>query len=285
MRRLAPGGELARWRASLHGDLGLVPTMGALHDGHLALVRRAVAENERALATVFVNPAQFDDAGDLAAYPRDLARDARLLEEAGCDALFAPRVDEIYPPGFDTWIEPGAVARGLEGEARPGHFRGVATVVARLFLLCRPTRAYFGRKDAQQLAVIRKMTCDLGLPVEVVACDTVREPDGLAMSSRNRRLDATARRAAPRLYGALTAARAAWEAGASDAERLRREMRRALAAEPAVELDYVSVADPETLGELERVEPRRGALLSLAASVGGVRLIDNLTLPPRRTTP
>jgi pantoate--beta-alanine ligase len=265
------------WRRSLRGSVGLVPTMGALHQGHLSLVRRARAECDHVAASLFVNPTQFGPREDLSRYPRDLPRDRRLLEETGCDLLFAPSPAEMYPEGFDTRVEPGAVAAPLEGERRPGHFAGVATVVLKLFHVFEPTRAYFGQKDAQQLAVIRKMAKDLDVNVELVACDTVREPDGLALSSRNAYLSPEERAAAPVVYHALEAARKRFDAGERDAASLREAMLEVLAAEPLAKPDYVSVADPLTLRELERAE--EGALVSLAVRFGGTRLIDNVVLP------
>lgn len=287
MRVLTSRAELARWRGqgvtgelgSIGSDLGLVPTMGALHAGHLSLVRRSVQENGRTLATLFVNPAQFEDAGDLERYPRDLDRDAELLAGAGCDALFAPPAEAIYPPGYQTWVDVGEVAQPLEGASRPGHFRGVATVVLKLLVLAAPRRAYFGEKDAQQLAVVRRLAQDLELPIEVVGCPTVREADGLAMSSRNARLTPAHRQSAAALYQALRAAEGAWLAGERDAERLRQVMRQRVEHEEGAEVDYVSVADPATLRELGRLEDGSPPLLSLAVRFGLVRLIDNLTLP------
>ncbi len=266
------------WRRRLGGRVGLVPTMGALHEGHLSLVRRARAECDHVAASLFVNPTQFGPREDLARYPRDLPRDRRLLEGTGCDLLFAPTPAEMYPDGFDTRVEPGAVAAPLEGERRPGHFSGVATVVLKLFHIFEPTRAYFGRMDAQQLAVIRKVVADHDVDVAVVPCDTVREPDGLAMSSRNAYLSPEERAAAPVLHRALLAARKRFEEGERDAETLRETMLEVLAKEPLARTDYVSVADPLTLRELERVAT--GALASLAVRFGSTRLIDNLSLGP-----
>ena len=273
--------ETRAWLAESRpaGELGLVPTMGYLHEGHLSLLRRARAENGRVAATIFANPAQFDKPEDLASYPRDIPRDTAMLREAGCDLVLAPPPGEIYLPGHQTWVEVGDLSAPLEGARRPGHFRGVATVVLKLFGIFQPDRAYFGQKDAQQLAVIRRMARDLNQPVEVVGCPTVREPDGLAMSSRNARLGPEERVAAGLLFRALSAARAAWQAGETEAETLRRVMRSVLAGEPLVEPEYVSVADPLTLAELERAEA--GAILSMAVNVGRARLIDNLILPPR----
>jgi len=264
------------WRRSLTGSLGLVPTMGSLHRGHSALVGRARRENEHVGVSLFVNPAQFGPTEDLARYPRDLPRDERILRDAGCDVLFAPATQEMYPAGFETMVDVGSVASPLEGERRPGHFRGVATVVLKLFGVFQPDRAYFGQKDAQQLSVIRRMVRDLNLPVMVEACATVREEDGLALSSRNAYLSPEQRRAAPVLHRALCAGRDLWVRGERQGEALRRVMREALAAEPLARPGYVSVADPATLAELDRAEGP--ALLSLAVFVGSTRLIDCLQL-------
>jgi len=268
--------EVRDWRRDDRGSVGLVPTMGYLHAGHVSLVDAARRENDRVAASLFVNPTQFGPSEDLARYPRDLERDTRLLEAAGCDLLFAPRVEEIYPAGFETTVDVGAVAAPLEGARRPGHFRGVATVVLKLFGIFQPDRAYFGAKDAQQLAVIKKMVRDLDLTVEIRACPTVRETDGLAMSSRNVYLTAEERRAAPVLHRALLAGRDRWAAGERDAEVLRQTIRSVLAEEPRVRPDYVSVADPETCQELATLAGP--ALLSLAAFLGKARLIDNVVV-------
>ena len=257
--------------------LGLVPTMGALHNGHLALVRRGRAENAALAVSIFVNPAQFGDGEDLSRYPRDLARDLALLESEEVDLVFAPPVAEIYPPGFDTWIEPGAIAARLEGAARPGHFRGVATVVAKLFNIIRPDRAYFGQKDGQQAAVIRQLIRDLNLGVDLVVVPTVRDPDGLALSSRNAYLTPEQRAAAPVLYRALQQAEQLFAAGVRDAELLRQEVRRLLAEEPLIDgIDYVSVAAADTLAELDAIPGR--AMVSAAVRFGGTRLIDNVVV-------
>ena len=262
--------------------VGLVPTMGWLHDGHRALMRRARAETATTIATIFVNPRQFNEAADYQRYPRNEARDLAICEEEGLDLVFVPGVDEIYPPGFDTTVVVGAVARPLEGAARPGHFEGVATVVAILFNLIGAERAYFGQKDAQQVLVIRQMARDLAIATDVIACPTVREVDGLALSSRNVHLSAAERAAAPVLRRALLAARTEWEGGERDGEKLREIMRRRLAEEPLATPAYVSVADGRSLEELDRVEAP--ALLSLAVRFGATRLIDNEPLdgPPER---
>jgi pantoate--beta-alanine ligase len=269
--------DLRRERAALAGRFGLVPTMGFLHPGHLSLVRQARAECDHVGVSIFVNPTQFGPSEDLARYPRDLERDLELLRPLGVDLVWAPPADEVYPPGFQTWVMVEGVTTPLEGKARPGHFRGVATVVAKLFNAFLPQRAYFGQKDAQQVVVIRRMVQDLNFPVEIIACPTQREPDGLALSSRNIYLSPPERQAATVLYRALGAAGQAYQAGERDADMLRAILSSTLAGEPLAREEYVSVADPDTLAELERVE--RGALLSLAVRVGQTRLIDNLLLP------
>jgi pantoate--beta-alanine ligase len=277
MKTVATIADVRAWRHETRGTVGLVPTMGYLHAGHLSLVERARAENDRVAASLFVNPTQFGPHEDLARYPRDLARDQERLAGAGCDLLWAPEVGEVYPPGFDTFVDVGTLAAPLEGERRPGHFRGVATVVLKLFGVFEPTRAYFGEKDAQQLAVIRKMTRDLNVPVEVRPCATVREADGLAMSSRNSYLGPAERAAAPVLHRALQAARERWLAGEREAARLRAALRETLAGEPLARVDYASVADPDTFRELDGRIPGAAHLL-LAVHVGPARLIDNLRL-------
>lgn len=267
---------LRAWRRGLRGTLGLVPTMGYLHEGHLALVRRARAENDHVAVSIFVNPTQFGPGEDYATYPRDPERDLALLRQEGVAAVFLPSVEEMYPAGFSTAVEVGGVTERLEGAARPGHFRGVATVVAKLLNQFQPDRAYFGQKDAQQVVVVRRMVRDLDIPVTIVVVPTVRDADGLALSSRNVYLAPEERRAALALSRGLFAAAAAHAAGERDAERLRALVRAHLAAEPLVRPEYVSLADAETLAELAVVD--RPALLSLAARVGRVRLIDNVVL-------
>ncbi len=247
--------------------------MGWLHDGHRSLMRRARDENSTSAATIFVNPRQFNDAADFTRYPRNEERDLAICEEERVDVVFAPDVDEVYPPGFDTRVVVGAVAQPLEGKARPGHFDGVATVVAILFNLVGAGRAYFGQKDAQQVLVIRRMALDLAIPTEVIACPTIREPDGLALSSRNVHLSAAERAAAPVLRRALLGARERWAGGERSADELRRVMAATLATERLVAVDYVSVADAELLTELDVVDGP--ALLSLAVRLGATRLIDN----------
>ena len=257
--------------------LGLVPTMGALHDGHLSLVRRARAENETLAVTIFVNPTQFGAAEDLSTYPRPLEADLAALLRENVDLVYIPTVEEVYPPGFNTWVDVPGLGDRLEGAHRPGHFRGVATVVTKLFSLIRPDRAYFGQKDGQQTVVIRRLARDLDMGVEVVVVPTVREADGLALSSRNVYLTAEERRVAPVLYRALCEAQRLWEEGVKDAEALREEVRKILEAEPLVErIDYVSVADADTLEELDTIEGR--TMVSVAVQIGRLRLIDNVIL-------
>lgn len=253
---------------------GFVPTMGYLHEGHLSLVRLARAANDRVAASVYVNPTQFAPTEDLASYPRDLERDLSLLRAAGVDLVFTPDDATMYPPGFQTAVVVSGVTQPLEGASRPTHFQGVTTVVAKLFNIVQPDRAYFGQKDAQQVVVVKRMVADLNSPVEIVVGPIVREPDGLAMSSRNTRLSPQQRAAAPVLHRALATARAALAAGKRDGKALRQLMEDVIAAEPLASLDYASVADPHTLQELGTVASR--ALLSLAVRFGPVRLIDNV---------
>jgi pantoate--beta-alanine ligase len=267
--------ELRVALADVDRPLGLVPTMGWLHEGHRSLMQRARADNATTIASIFVNPRQFNEAADYQRYPRNEARDLAICEQEGLDRVFAPGVEQIYPPGFDTTVSVGAVARPLEGAARPGHFDGVATVVAILFDLVGAERAYFGQKDAQQVMVIRQMARDLAIPTEVIACPTVRERDGLALSSRNVHLSSEERAAAPVLRRALLAARDRWESGERSGDGLRDAMWEILAAEPLAIPAYVSVADGRTLDELDRVVDGIPALLSLAVRFGSTRLIDN----------
>jgi pantoate--beta-alanine ligase len=268
--------DVRRIRAGLVGTWGLVPTMGFLHAGHISLVDRARIENDCVGVSVFVNPTQFGPGEDLAAYPRDLDRDLGLLEKAGTDLVWVPDVKEVYPPDYQTYVVVEGITRPLEGAARPGHFRGVATVVAKLFNVFQPDRAYFGQKDAQQAVVIRQMARDLNFPIETVVCPIVREVDGLAMSSRNVYLTPDQRAASPVLYRALSAARDVWASGERDGECLRQTMLRVLNSEPLARTEYVSAADPYRLEELGLAS--RGALLSMAVRIGKARLIDNLLL-------
>jgi pantoate--beta-alanine ligase len=251
--------------------------MGALHGGHLSLVERARCENDAVIVTIFVNPTQFAPGEDLASYPRDLARDLTMLRDVKADLVFTPTPEIIYPTDFQTFVEVTGVSQGLEGVHRPNHFRGVVTVVAKLFNLTQPDRAYFGQKDAQQVAVIRQMVRDLNFPLELVVCPTVREPDGLALSSRNAYLTPEQRQAAPVLYRALSAARDAYIAGERQPKRLRQMMLAVLHSEPLAALEYVSVADAESMKEMDATITRP-ALLSMAVRFGKTRLIDNLQL-------
>lgn len=269
--------ELADGLRLLDRPLGFVPTMGYLHEGHLSLARRARAECKTVAASIFVNPTQFGPQEDLSKYPRDLERDLRLLEEAEVDLVWTPTAEIMYPPGFQTWVEVEKVSQGLEGAQRPGHFRGVTTVVSKLFNAVQPQKAYFGQKDAQQAAVIRQMTRDLNFPIEIVVCPIVREPDGLAMSSRNVYLNPEERKAATVLSRALQSAVAAYDRGERAADALRQQMTVILASEPLARTQYVSCANAETLEEI-RGSVSGKALLSMAVFFGKTRLIDNVVL-------
>jgi pantoate--beta-alanine ligase len=268
--------EVRNARRLFTGTLGFVPTMGYLHEGHISLARRAREECDHVAASIFVNPTQFGPNEDLSSYPRDLKRDLTLLEEAGVELVWTPTPEVMYPPGFSTWVEVAGLTAPLEGASRPGHFRGVTTIVTKLFNAVQPDKAYFGQKDAQQAAVIRRMTLDLNFPLEIVVCPTVREPDGLAKSSRNTYLSPEERKAATVLHRALTAARNAYENGERDADALRAVMRDVIASEPLARMQYVSVADNNTLEELETVTGE--TLLSMAVFMGKTRLIDNFVL-------
>lgn len=275
MRTVTTFTDLRTARLSLDGTVGLVPTMGYLHEGHLSLIRQARQECDSVVVSIFVNPTQFGPQEDLAKYPRDLERDSRLIEPY-TDLLWNPTPEIMYPSGFQTWVDVENMTQPLEGAMRPGHFRGVTTVVAKLFHAIQPHKAYFGQKDAQQAAVIRQMVRDLNFPLEIVVCPIVREADGLAMSSRNVYLDPEQRKAATVLYRALGAAKKAYENGERDADQLRQVMRDILASEPLAKTQYVSCADYETLEELETVDKK--ALLSMAVFIGKTRLIDNVIL-------
>jgi pantoate--beta-alanine ligase len=270
--------EVRAWRANA-GAVGLVPTMGYLHEGHLSLVRAARAENAAVAVSIFVNPTQFGPNEDLARYPRDEQRDLELLEAEGVDAVFAPDAGEIYPEGFSTYVSVEELTQRLEGASRPTHFRGVTTVVAKLFNIVQPDRAYFGQKDAQQLAVIRKMVRDLDLPVEIVAMPIVREFDGLAMSSRNAYLTTEQRTAASVLALSLSLAERMYDDAVRDATQIRDAIGRCIAREMLAEIDYISIADAATLDELDIID--REALVSLAVRFGSTRLIDNTVLRVR----
>jgi pantoate--beta-alanine ligase len=259
--------------ATLRAPVGFVPTMGFLHAGHLALVDASRQANRSTVVSIFVNPTQFGPREDFRTYPRDLDRDLALLGRAGVDLVFAPGAEEMYPPGFSTTVDVGPVGERLEGASRPGHFRGVATVVARLFGLVEADRAYFGQKDAQQCIVVKKLVAELGIPLDVTIVPTAREPDGLARSSRNVYLSPAERAAARVLSAGLGRARTAFDAGERRGPTLRDLIAEAVAAEPLARLDYASVADPATLEEVDTVAP--AAIASLAARIGATRLIDN----------
>lgn len=276
MRNVSTLDELRSARLSLDGTVGLVPTMGYLHEGHLSLIRRAKEECDHVVVSIFVNPTQFGPKEDLSKYPRDLDRDLSLIAPLGTDIVWIPSAEMMYPKGYQTWVEVEAITSSLEGAMRPGHFRGVTTVVAKLFNAVQPHKAYFGQKDAQQAAVIRRMALDLNFPIEIVVCPTVREADGLAMSSRNVYLDPEQREAATVLFRSLSAAKELFESRERDAEAIRRRMREVLAGEPLAEPQYVSCADYDSLEELTEI--RGKALLSMAVFIGKTRLIDNFVL-------
>lgn len=269
--------ELRAARTRLPKPTALVPTMGYLHEGHLSLVRAARADCASVVVSIFVNPTQFSPTEDLAAYPRDLERDLALLESEGVDLVWMPTAESMYPNGYQTWVSVDEMTLPLEGSMRPGHFRGVTSVVAKLFNAVQPDKAYFGQKDAQQALVIQQMVRDLNFPLQVVICPIVREPDGLAMSSRNTYLDPQQRQAATVLWRALNAAHTAYRSGEKSGECLRQVMADTINAEPLARLQYVSCADPQTLQEIEGGIQGR-ALLSMAVFVGKTRLIDNILL-------
>jgi pantoate--beta-alanine ligase len=276
MRTISTLFDLRTARLSLYGTVGLVPTMGYLHEGHLSLVRRAKAECESVVVSIFVNPTQFGANEDLSKYPRDLERDLCLIEPLGVDLVWNPTPEIMYPTGYQTWVEVEALTHRLEGTIRPGHFKGVTTIVAKLFNAVQPHKAYFGQKDAQQAAVIRQMTRDLNFPVEMIVCPTTREADGLAMSSRNKYLEGADRPAATILFRALSAAKSAYEGGERSAEKLRAVMKDTLASEPRAQPQYVSCANYDTLEELDVANGK--TLLSMAVLIGKTRLIDNFVL-------
>jgi pantoate--beta-alanine ligase len=275
MRTVKGLDELHSARLSLKGTVGLVPTMGFLHEGHLSLIRRAREECDHVVVSIFVNPTQFGENEDLSRYPHDIDRDLQLIEPF-TDLLWMPTVEIMYPQGYQTWVEVEEITSPLEGTMRPGHFKGVTTVVAKLFNGVQPQKAYFGQKDAQQAAVIRQMVRDLNFPLEVVVCPIVREPDGLAMSSRNVYLDPEQRKAATVLFRSLSAAKELYEGGERDAEKIRGKMKKVLASEPLADVQYVSCADYDTLKELDKIKGK--ALLSMAVFIGKTRLIDNIVL-------
>ena len=265
---------MREWRQQFSDSVGFVPTMGYLHDGHLALVKQARMENSAVVVSIFINPAQFGPAEDLKTYPRDLSRDLKLLEQEKTDIVFLPSDEEMYPYQFSTWVDVEKLTECLEGASRPGHFRGVATVVAKLFNIIQPAKAYFGQKDAQQAIVIRRMVADLNMSLEIVIASTIRESDGLAMSSRNTYLNTEERQAATILFGALSLARRLWQFGEKDAGKIRYEMKSLIEKEPLARLDYISIAGADTLEEMDTID--RPALVSLAVRIGKTRLIDNI---------
>ena len=279
MRLVYTVSEMASAQKAVTRPLGLVPTMGALHQGHLSLVSQAREDNASLAVSIFVNPAQFGPQEDLRTYPENQERDLALLEEMRVDLVFIPKPDDMYPAGFDTWVNVERIASRLEGESRPGHLRGVATVVAKLFNIVGPDRAYFGQKDAQQVQVIRRMNDDLNLGVELIALPTVREPDGLAMSSRNTNLSPQERQAASVLYRSLCEAKRMYGQEERQAQVIRKSIQKIIQAEPMAHLDYVSIADPDTLDELDTIQ--EPALVSLAVLIGKTRLIDNVVLDNR----
>jgi len=268
--------DLRSARLSLYGTVGLVPTMGYLHEGHLSLIRRAKMECDSVVVSIFVNPTQFGANEDLSKYPRDLERDLSLIEPLGVDLVWNPTAEIMYPAGYQTWVEVESITRPLEGSIRTSHFKGVTTIVAKLFNAVQPHKAYFGQKDAQQAAVIGQMTRDLNFPIEVIVCPTTREADGLAMSSRNKYLEGADRSAATILFRALSAAKLAHAGGERNAAKLRAIMTDTLASEPRAQTQYVSCADYETLKELDVVSGK--TLLSMAVMLGKTRLIDNFVL-------
>lgn len=268
--------EMREQRKKLRGKVGLVPTMGYLHAGHLALAQRAKTENKTVVVSIYVNPTQFGPKEDFKTYPRDLERDLSMLSGVGVDMVFAPMDEEMYPDDFSTWVDVEKVTDRLEGAVRPGHFKGVATVVAKLFNIVQPTKAYFGEKDAQQVIVIKRMVADLNMNLDVVIVPTVREADGLAMSSRNIYLNPEERKASTVLYKALTIAQKRFTDGERDAEQLRQAMKSLIEKEPLAKIGYISIAHPDSLVELNKIEG--SAMASLAVRFGKTRLIDNITL-------
>jgi len=276
MQVVGPIFEIRALRQKLSSTVGFVPTMGYLHEGHLALIKQARIENSAVIVSIYVNPAQFGPREDFGAYPRELNLDLELLRKEGVDIVFVPSDDEMYPPEFSSWVDVEKVTEQLEGASRSGHFRGVTTVVAKLFNIVQPSRAYFGQKDAQQAVVIKRMVADLNMGIEIIVVPTVRESDGLAMSSRNIYLSLGERQAATILFKALTLARQLRQGGEKDAGKIRRQMTSLIQKEPLARIDYVSIADAETLEELNLID--RPALASLAVRIGKTRLIDNMPL-------
>lgn len=270
--------EVRQLRSELSPLVGFVPTMGFLHEGHLSLVRRSLEECAATIVSLFVNPTQFAPTEDLASYPRDVERDLQLLEQEGVDVAFMPTAEDMYADDHETWVVLDRLTRRLEGNVRPTHFQGVATVVAQLFHIVAPQRVYFGQKDAQQVVVMDRMIRDLHFPIELCVVDTVREPGGLAMSSRNILLSPDERQAASVLRRSLDLAEKLWLEGERDAEQLRKSVTALIEEEPLARLDYVSIADVRTLDEIHVID--RKAVVSLAVRIGKTRLIDNAVLPP-----
>ena len=268
--------DMVYLRLNLKEPVGFVPTMGYLHEGHMSLVKKARAENRTVIASIYVNPTQFGPNEDLAKYPRNLERDLAMLDKEGTDAVFFPEYKDIYPAGYDTWVTVDNLTKPLEGNVRPTHFRGVTTVVTKLFNIVRPTNAYFGQKDAQQALVIKKMAADLNMNLKVVVCPTIREPDGLAMSSRNVYLNPEQRKAAPVLYKSLQMAQELFANGEKNADVILGQMTTLIQKEPLGKIDYISISDTETLAELKII--KKTALVSMAVKFGNTRLIDNVIL-------
>jgi pantoate--beta-alanine ligase len=268
--------DMTYLRLNVKEPVGFVPTMGYLHEGHMSLIRKARAENRTVIASIYVNPTQFGPKEDLSKYPRDLPRDLALLDKEGTDVVFFPSDKVMYPDGYDTWVTVENLTKPLEGDSRPTHFRGVTTVVAKLFNIIRPTNAYFGQKDAQQALVIKKMAGDLNMNLKIIGCPTIREPDGLAMSSRNVYLSAEQRKAAPVLYQSLQVAKKLFTSGEKDAATILAKMTLMIQKEPQANIDYISISDTETLAELKTID--QSALVSMAVRFGKTRLIDNIIL-------
>ena len=276
MKTVVTINELREMKEKLKNPVGFIPTMGYLHQGHLALVKKGKSECSSIVVSIFINPTQFNPNEDLSKYPRDIKRDMSMLEDAGVDILWLPTPEIMYPQGYQTWVDVDEVSKPLEGEWRPGHFRGVTTVVAKLFNVVQPQMAYFGQKDAQQAMIIKRMAMDLNFPLEVIICPTIREPDGLAMSSRNSYLSQEERKAAGIIFRSLTAAKDAWENGEKDGTRLCGIVRNILTSEPLVEIQYTACVDPLTLVPVQIINEK--ALLLIAAYIGKTRLIDNILL-------
>ena len=268
--------QMKKLRRECAGSVGLVPTMGYLHEGHLELARQAKSENAVAVATIFVNPTQFGPGEDFKSYPRDLDRDLDLLKQAGTDIVFVPSDKEMYPGGYDTWVEVRGITAKLEGKSRPTHFQGVTTVCNKLFNIIEPDRAYFGQKDAQQAIVIQRMVADLNMNLDIVVCPTVRESDGLAMSSRNTYLTMDERTSAVVLYKSLCLAKDMYDRGERDAAVIKQAMNSLISGVAAAKIDYISIADTDTLDEVDMIGGK--ALVSLAVRLGKPRLIDNIIL-------